>query len=36
MLATADEINYALGLNDIKNPLVCGYLEMYAGRRRSQ
>jgi len=31
MLATADEINYALGLNDIKNPLVCGYLEMYAG-----
>lgn len=31
MLATADEINYALGLNDIKNPLVCGYLEMYEG-----
>lgn len=31
MLATAEEINYALGLNDIKNPLVCGYLEMYAG-----
>ena len=29
MLATAEEINYALGLNDIRNPLVCGYLEMY-------
>ena len=28
MLATADEINYALGLKDIRNPLVCGYLEM--------
>ena len=27
MLATAEEINYALGLNDIRNPLVCGYLE---------
>lgn len=33
MLATADEINYALGLNDIRNPLVCGYLEMYAGTK---
>lgn len=31
MLATAEEINYALGLNDIRNPLVCGYLEMYEG-----
>lgn len=31
MLATAQEINYALGLNDIRNPLVCGYLEMYDG-----
>ena len=31
MLATAEEINYALGLNDIKNPLVCGYIEMYEG-----
>lgn len=31
MLATADEINYALGLNDIRNPLVCGYIEMYEG-----
>ena len=29
MLATAEEINYALGLNDIRNPLVCGYIEMY-------
>ena len=31
MLATADEIEYALGLNGIQNPLVCGYLEMYEG-----
>lgn len=29
MLATADEINYALGLNEIQNPLMCGYIEMY-------
>jgi len=36
MLATADEINYALGLNDIKNPLVCGYLEMYEGTKGSE
>jgi len=28
-LAEADEIRYALGLQDIENPLVCGYLEMY-------
>lgn len=33
MLATAEEINYALGLNDIRNPLVCGYLEMYDGTK---
>lgn len=33
MLATAEEINYALGLNGIRNPLVCGYLEMYAGTK---
>lgn len=33
MLATAKEINYALGLNDIRNPLVCGYLEMYEGTK---
>lgn len=36
MLATADEINYALGLNDIRNPLVCGYLEMYEGTEGSE
>lgn len=30
-LATASEINYALGLEGIKNPLCCGYLEMYEG-----
>lgn len=36
MLATAEEINYALGLNDIRNPLVCGYLEMYAGTKNCE
>lgn len=30
-LASADEITYALGLKGIKNPLCCGYLEMYEG-----
>lgn len=36
MLATSDEINYALGLNNISNPLVCGYLEMYEGTTGSE
>lgn len=36
MLATVDEINYALGLKDIRNPLVCGYLEMYEGTDDTQ
>lgn len=36
MLATAEEINYALGLNDIHNPLVCGYLEMYEGTKNCE
>lgn len=35
-LATADEINYALGLKGIKNPLCCGYLEMYEGTGLSE
>lgn len=35
-LATADEIEYALGLKDIRNPLVCGYLEMYEGTAGSE
>lgn len=30
-LATADEITAALGLKDVKNPLVCGSLKMYEG-----
>lgn len=30
-LGTQDDIREALGLNDIKNPVVCGYLEMYGG-----
>lgn len=36
MLASAEEINYALGLNGIRNPLVCGYLEMYEGTEGSK
>lgn len=35
MLATAEEINYALGLDDIRYPIVCGYLEMYEGTKQS-
>ena len=35
-LATAEEIEYALGLKDIRNPLVCGYLEMYEGTSGSE
>lgn len=35
MLASVEEINYALGLKDIKNPLVCGYLEMYEGNKNT-
>jgi len=30
-LASKDEISYALGLDKINNPLICGYLEMYGG-----
>lgn len=30
-LASKDEVVTALGLDNIKNPLVCGYLEMYEG-----
>jgi len=36
MLASADEINYALGLKNIQNPLVCGYLEMYEGTKNCE
>lgn len=28
-LATKDEVNEALGLKNIENPVVCGYLDMY-------
>ena len=35
-LANANEIEYALGLQDIKNPLVCGYLEMYKGTKDAE
>ncbi|MHC6203249.1 ATP-binding protein [Breznakiellaceae bacterium SP9] len=30
-LGLKDDIQKALGLNEIKNPVVCGYLEMYSG-----
>ena len=30
-LCDEEDIRTALGLNDVKNPLVCGYLEMYQG-----
>lgn len=30
-LASAEEINIALGLKNVKNPLVCGSLKMYEG-----
>lgn len=30
-LANEKEVSEALGLNDVKNPVTCGYLEMYSG-----
>lgn len=30
-LGSKDDIQTALGLDEIKNPIVCGYLEMYSG-----
>ena len=33
-LATRNEVEYALGLDKISNPLVCGYLEMYESSAR--
>ena len=35
-LATSEEIEYALGLKDIRNPLVCGYLDMYEGTQNCE
>lgn len=35
-LATKDEVIAALGLDNIKNPLVCGYLEMYEGASKNE
>lgn len=32
-LATTEEITFALGLKDVENPLVCGYLKMYEGTK---
>ncbi|GHT19749.1 hypothetical protein AGMMS4957_04730 [Bacteroidia bacterium] len=31
-LCDEDDIRTALGLDDVKNPLVCGYLQMYQGK----
>ena len=36
MLADEKEIYKALGLDNIKNPLVCGYLEMYNGTKECE
>ena len=30
-LCSSEDIKIALGLNDVKNPIVCGYLQMYKG-----
>ena len=30
-LCTVEDIKTALGLNEVKNPIVCGYLQMYKG-----
>ena len=35
-LAEANEVSEALGLSDIKNPLPCGYLEMYEGKEEDK
>lgn len=35
-LATKDEVSKALGLYNIKNPLVCGYLEMYESSEKDK
>ncbi|MFT9495793.1 MAG: hypothetical protein ACH0QC_12400, partial [Anaerosolibacter sp.] len=35
-LATKDEVSIALGLDNIKNPLVCGYLEMYENTTKNE
>ena len=35
-MATKEEVSIALGLDKIKNPLVCGYLEMYENTTSSK
>lgn len=35
-LATPDEVKYALGLENMKSPLCCGYLEMYENTKGSE
>lgn len=36
MLCNPEDISYALGLKDVKNPIVCGYLKMYKGSETIQ
>ena len=35
-LCNDDDIKTALGLNEVKNPIVCGYLQMYKGKETKQ
>lgn len=35
-LCSEKDISYALGLDDVKNPIVCGYLQMYKGKESLQ
>ena len=35
-LCNDHDIRTALGLNDVKNPIVCGYLQMYKGKETKQ
>ena len=36
MLASEDEVSEALGLSNVKNPLPCGYIQMYTGKSQVQ
>lgn len=36
MLANKEEVSEALGLSNVKNPLPCGYIQMYTGKSQVQ
>ena len=36
MLASREEVSEALGLSNVKNPLPCGYIQMYSGKSQVQ